>query len=308
MYGHLLEAAHISGYSFARACSELEDLLDEDRWKECGNGFEKIDDFLATIDFSEFKMAIGQRKKITKKIKEIEGATQRAIGGALGVTPMTVGRDINPVTNVTKQEDKSIPDKELDIELVTNVIQTLSGEEVHKLAEKEENKPPRYKQDDEWYTPKWLFDALAIRFSADVCASDDLTYISTPADIFYGPTDDGLSKEWRGTVWCNPPYSTPEVWAIKSVEHGDGLLLTHVPMNAEWCMKVWAACSGIRLFQAIEFVRPGGQLQRPGYWLQLAAFGMPAAAALAQMQVSIDVAANPRRIPSPMWVKDDNGN
>ena len=66
---------------------------------------------------------------------------------------------------------------------------------------------------------------------------------------------------------------------------------------------VWQACDGIRLFQAIEFVRPDGKVQRPGSWLQLAAFGDQAAEALLNFQVPDHVAENPRRVPSPMWVK-----
>ena len=50
VHGRLLEAVHLSGYSFERACSELEWLLDENRWKELGDGFEDINAFLKTID------------------------------------------------------------------------------------------------------------------------------------------------------------------------------------------------------------------------------------------------------------------
>lgn len=156
---------------------------------------------------------------------------------------------------------------------------------------------------DEWYTPRWLFDALAIKFSIDVCAPEDLTHVTTPATKYFTPADDGLKQKWHGTIWCNPPYSEPEPWALRCVEHGDGLLLTHIPMNAEWCAKVWDACDAIRLFQAIEFVRPDGITQRPGTWLQLAAFGTKATNALANLKVPSEIAINPRRVPSPMWVK-----
>ena len=155
---------------------------------------------------------------------------------------------------------------------------------------------------DEWYTPRWLFDALGIQFDIDVCAPADLTHVTTPANKYFNENDNGLEQPWNGTIWCNPPYSTPAPWALQCVEHGDGLLLTHIPMNAEWCMAVWNACAGIRLFQAIEFVRPDGKTQRPGSWLQLAAFGEVAYNALKNMEAPEDVVKNPRRVPSPMWV------
>jgi hypothetical protein len=154
---------------------------------------------------------------------------------------------------------------------------------------------------DEWYTPRWLFDSLGLRFTIDVCAPVDTTHVTTPAVEFYNIETDGLSQDWHGTVWCNPPYSTPDPWARKMIEHGDGLLLTHIPMNAAWAADIWRACDGIRLFQAIEFVRPDGSKQRPGMWLQLAAFGPVATQALQDMTIPEDVADNPRRVPSPMW-------
>lgn len=155
--------------------------------------------------------------------------------------------------------------------------------------------------DDEWYTPGWLFDSLGLTFSIDVCAPAEDSHTAVPAQTSFTILDDGLEQKWTGTIWCNPPYSEPAPWAERCIEHGDGLLLTHIPMNAEWCSRVWDACAGIRLFQGIEFVRPDGSLHRPGYWLQLAAFGSTAGAALARLEAPPEVAINPRRVPSPMW-------
>lgn len=155
---------------------------------------------------------------------------------------------------------------------------------------------------DEWYTPKWLFDALGLAFSIDVCSPADRTHTNVPAERWFTRDDDGLAQPWAGLVWCNPPYSTPGPWAERCVQHDNGLLLTHVPMNANWCMSVWNTCGGIRLFQGMEFVRPDGTSQRPGYWLQLAAFGEEAVEALARLEAPNEVAENPRRVPSPLWV------
>ena len=159
-------------------------------------------------------------------------------------------------------------------------------------------------QGDEWYTPKWLFDALGLVFDIDVCAPIDTTYTNVPAKKYYTSEDDGLSQDWYGLVWCNPPYSAPDKWALRMIEHGNGLLLTHIPMNAEWCSFVWQACDGIRLFQRIDFIRPNGEVQRPGLWLQLAAFGKTAFDALQNMAIPDDIAANPRCVPSPLWSAD----
>lgn len=158
---------------------------------------------------------------------------------------------------------------------------------------------------DEWYTPKWLFDGLGLTFDLDVCSPIDRTHTNVPAESFFTVLDDGLGQDWHGLVWCNPPYSRSAPWAERMVEHGSGLLLTHIPMNARWCTHVWQNCHGIRLFQGMEFVRPDGALQRPAYWLQLAAFGIEAVDALSRMTVPPEIAANERRVPSPLWVGAD---
>jgi N6-adenosine-specific RNA methylase IME4 len=93
VHGRLLEAVHISGYSFERACSELEWLLDEERWKRVGGGLDDINAFLATIDLSEFRIAIDQRKKLAKRLADIQ-ASQRATAKMLGVDKETVARDL----------------------------------------------------------------------------------------------------------------------------------------------------------------------------------------------------------------------
>ena len=158
-------------------------------------------------------------------------------------------------------------------------------------------------QGDEWYTPRWIFDSLGLHFDIDVCSPRDLTHVTTPADKYFNEDDNGLEQEWSGIVWCNPPYSQPEEWARKMIAHGKGILLTHIPMNAGWAADVWRSCNAIRLFQAIEFVRPNGDKQRPGMWLQMAAFGDECVSALSRLDPPSEVAENPRRVPSPMWVR-----
>jgi N6-adenosine-specific RNA methylase IME4 len=93
VHGRLLESVHLSGYSYQRACGELEWLLDGDRWKSVGGGFEDIDKFLATLNFAELKIAVEQRTKIVKRLAALR-ASQRATARMLGVVPATVREDL----------------------------------------------------------------------------------------------------------------------------------------------------------------------------------------------------------------------
>jgi hypothetical protein len=73
---------------------------------------------------------------------------------------------------------------------------------------------------DEWYTPKSVFDGLAITFDLDVAAPiESIDHV--PANNRYTIKDNALDKPWFGRVWMNPPYSKPTPWIDKFIAHGN---------------------------------------------------------------------------------------
>lgn len=58
---------------------------------------------------------------------------------------------------------------------------------------------------DNWPTPQKFFDDLNKEFGPfdlDPCASKE----NAKCEKYFTALDDGLTKEWRGRVWMNPPY------------------------------------------------------------------------------------------------------
>jgi len=70
---------------------------------------------------------------------------------------------------------------------------------------------------DEWATPQDFFDKLmaTYRFTLDVCATAE----NAKCADFYTKEDNGLTKDWSGRCWMNPPYGRDiKYWVKKAYE------------------------------------------------------------------------------------------
>ena len=78
-------------------------------------------------------------------------------------------------------------------------------------------------QKDEWLSPPHIIKALG-EFDLDPCSP--ITRPWSTAKNHYTIEDDGLKQEWKGRVWCNPPYGLEAtIWLNKLAEHGNGIAL-----------------------------------------------------------------------------------
>lgn len=94
-YGMLQEGMHVTGYTFARACSQLEWLLTDGKWKKCGDGFKDVNEFLDSFRFTDFKVVAEKRKKLATMIKSLQPkVSNRQIAKTLGVAKDTIKRDL----------------------------------------------------------------------------------------------------------------------------------------------------------------------------------------------------------------------
>ena len=65
---------------------------------------------------------------------------------------------------------------------------------------------------DEWLTPPSIIKALG-EFDLDPCSPINRPFET--AKNYYTVNDDGLSNQWNGRVWCNPPYDMAAHWLRK---------------------------------------------------------------------------------------------
>jgi hypothetical protein len=130
---------------------------------------------------------------------------------------------------------------------------------------------------DDWYTPAYIFKAMGVRFDLDV-AAPRLGPRHVPCDDWLCDTVCGLSRDWRGFVWMNPPFghqSTKRLWLRKFFDHGDGVALLPDRTSAPWWQE-FAPLADAVLFVSpkVKFERPNGTVgEQPGTGTTLFAAG-----------------------------------
>ena len=111
---------------------------------------------------------------------------------------------------------------------------------------------------DEWFTPAYVFEAMAVRFDLDVAAPAGLT-THVPADRFI--TENSLTTEWSGFVWMNPPFGgrgEKEPWLDRFFDHGNGVALAPDRTSAPWFRNAWGRADMVMFTPKIRFLRPDG--------------------------------------------------
>ena len=98
-------------------------------------------------------------------------------------------------------------------------------------------------QKTEWLTPPHILEKLG-EFDLDPCSP-----INRPWDMannHFTIEDDGLSRDWFGKVWCNPPYDDSASWLNKLHKHGNGIALIFARTETEMFFnEVWNEADAI---------------------------------------------------------------
>ncbi len=117
----------------------------------------------------------------------------------------------------------------------------------------------------EWWTPPQVFTALRLAFDLDPCAPPGgVPWI--PAERHLSIADDGLSAEWEGRVWLNPPYGRETgQWVDRLIEHDDGVALVFARVDTAWGQRACRAAHAICFVAGrLSFV-DGNARQRRGH-------------------------------------------
>lgn len=137
-------------------------------------------------------------------------------------------------------------------------------------------------KNDEWLTPPEILDKLG-PFDLDPCAP--ITRPWDTAKQHFTRQDDGLSREWHGRVWLNPPFGREAVkWLRKLKQHGNGIAL--IPARTETTMFlecVWRGADAVLFLYGrphFHYVNGERAAANSGAPICLAAYGDRNASAL----------------------------
>lgn len=131
-------------------------------------------------------------------------------------------------------------------------------------------------QSDDWYTPPEIFEALGMTFDLDPCSPGAGHWV--PAQHVYTKEDDGLSREWVGRVWMNPPFGGRNghvPWLEKFLSHGNGIAVVRAYTSSGW-FHDWAVKAETMLFPRgkTKFIKPDGTIGKaPGHGVVLLGMG-----------------------------------
>lgn len=135
------------------------------------------------------------------------------------------------------------------------------------------------KEADERYTPNWIFDTLGVEFDLDPCSPVG-GIEGAPIKYYFTAEDDGLSKEWFGNVWVNPPFSNPKPFMERLIQHGRGIALIRISQS-QWAKDLWNKADAVLLNdKTLKFRRPDGRMLGIPTVTFLFAFGKDNALAL----------------------------
>lgn len=149
---------------------------------------------------------------------------------------------------------------------------------------------------DEWWTPKFIFDALGEQFDLDAAAPENGP-LHVPCSEWLW--HDSLNEPWWGFIWLNMPFGgrgSLRPWLTKFFDHGNGIALTPDRTSADWFQEAWGRCDLALFMPKVKFIRPDGSLgNQPSNGTCLWAAGDRAVEALRRAR-SLGILAKPERI------------
>jgi hypothetical protein len=125
----------------------------------------------------------------------------------------------------------------------------------------------------EWYTPTHLVEkvvAVLGQIDLDPCSNRQK---SIPAKLHYRKGDNGLKKQWHGSVFMNPPWGAAlQVWATKFLTEWNAGHITEAitltpaqPINRKWFSRFFIGQAAVFITGSVHFWNSKTDDNNPGW-------------------------------------------
>lgn len=239
------------------------------------------------------KEVLEQKKAEAQEIAELVTMSEMQIGRMMKEIPKASGRPEIIVTKDKNKISKSETIHELGFtpkqtaqfqkmaDYEPQVMEAIAEAREHddivsraavmrKIEEKKKPHVVNNSTDNEWYTPeRYIESARLVMGSIDLDpASNDFANKTVKASEYFTEENDGLSQEWFGNIWMNPPYQTTllQRFADKliSSKFNQAIVLVNNATETAWFEKLVSKASAIVFHKGrIRFVKRDGEHGAP---------------------------------------------
>ena len=242
-------------------------------------------------DYCQEKWALGKRY-VNQLIQASEVISN--LGAMAPILPESE-RQVRPLTSLEPEIQKEVW-KEV-VKQSEETRQPITAIKVHEIAEQwkplnqevkeakempifsnsiseiiEINKPKAHVSnnsgENEWYTPECYIESARLVMGVIHLdpASSEIANKTVNSNLFYTQEDDGLSKEWFGNIWMNPPYSHPLIFQfisklVQSKGVNQAIVLVNNGTETQWGQLLLSNSSAVCFHQSrIRFIDKYGNL------------------------------------------------
>lgn len=251
----LYEGKILDGRNRYRACLETNTELKTREYE----GHDPIG-FVLSLNLKRRHLDTAQRSMVASRLANMQQGARTDIV-EISTMSQTQAADLLNVSRESVISAKKVLDQgsealiqkvdagELAVSTAAKIAELPEEEQVEIVAlGKEEIKKHvlamKHTGDEESYTPSaYIESAVEVMGKIDLDpASNEMAQLTVNADHFYTAESDGLTKEWRGKVWMNPPYTARviNVFISKLVSHyaagevTEAIVLTNNNTDTSW--------------------------------------------------------------------------
>ena len=215
----------------------------------------------------------------------IDAFTQPKAAELLNVSRPSIQRASTVLNHGTPELVAAVDADDVSVSKAAGIARLQEEEQAAALEKAKKPHVSHNSGNNEWYTPPEYLDAVReVLGTIDLDpASCEVANRHVQADRYYTVADDGLTQEWRGRCFLNPPYSRAlcgrfcerMATLYESASVTEAIVLVNNATETEWFQRLLGAASAVCFPDGrIRYLKEDGQRGAPLQGQAFIYFGM----------------------------------